>query len=187
MPDHRPDDPRRSPDLDRWLPAPSLRLSYRHESAADAHALWRAAESVPLADTGLLGRMVRWRIPGTAPGLTFGRMFREPPFVALEEGDQLLVSGLVGRIWTLRRDYPSLRDAAEFESYHQRGTARVVFANWVEPAGDGRSAIVSEARVDPIGLQGRVGVAAIAPLVHRFGHLVGTDGLVAVARRAEGG
>jgi hypothetical protein len=41
--------------------------------------------------------------------------------------------------------------------------------------------------VEAIGLQGRVGVAAVRPLVQRFGHLVGSDGLAAAVRRAERG
>ena len=51
--------------------------------------------------------------------------------MVLEEGEDGLVSGLVGRIWTLRRDYPQLSDAEEFQHWSQRGTARVLFANWV--------------------------------------------------------
>ncbi len=42
------------------------------------------------------------------------------------------MSGIVGRIWTLRRDYPELRDPEEFRAWSTPGTARVVFANWIE-------------------------------------------------------
>lgn len=164
---------------------PSLRIAARRETSADPARLWQAALSVPLAETGLLGRLIRWRIPGTTPQLAFGALFREPPFLPLEEREGLLVSGLVGPIWTLRRDYPELRDPSQFVAYDQRGSARVVFGHWVEPAGDGRCALASEARVEALGLQGRLGVGAIRPLVQRFGYLVGTEGLTAAVRRAE--
>ncbi len=86
-----------------------------------------------LADAALLGRLVRWRIPGLRPDTSFDQLFRQPPFMVLEEGEMALVSGLVGRIWTLRRDYPQLRDPEEYLAWSRRGSARVLFAHWVEP------------------------------------------------------
>jgi hypothetical protein len=105
----------------------------------------------------------------------------------LEENREnpMLISGLVGRIWTLRRDYPLLGDPEEFRQWHQRGTARVVFANWIEIGERGRAALATEARVEAIGSQGRLGVAAVRPLVSTFHHLLGTDGLEAAIRHAE--
>ncbi len=139
-----------------------------------------------LSDTRLLGRLVRWRIPGLASDLAFDELFRSPPFLVLAEDDQALVSGLVGRIWTLRRDYPQLQDPEEFRDWSTPGTARVVFANWVETeSSGGRSTIRAEARVEPIGVQGKVGVAAVRGLVSAFGSLVGSDGIEIAARRAE--
>jgi len=113
-------------------------------------------------------------------------MFRSPPFTVLAELNSGLVSGLVGRIWTLRRDYPSLAGPAEFRSWSRHGTARVVFANWVEPGHRERSALVSETRVEALGAQGRIGVAAIRPLVTAFHQLIGTDGIEVAVRLAEG-
>jgi hypothetical protein len=173
------------PDLDGWLPSPSLRVQYGRGSRAEADELWAAARQVRLADTGLLGRLVRWRIPGLRRELTVDELFREPPFMVLEEGRHALVSGLVGRIWTLRRDYPRLEAAADFEAWDRRGTARVVFAHWVSPAGDGAS-LNTEARVQGYGAQGRVGVAAVRPLVRRFAPLMGSAGLAPAVRAAEG-
>jgi hypothetical protein len=174
------------PDLDRWLPDPALRVSHRRESTASADALWEAARSVRLSDTAMLGRLIRWRIPGVGRSDYFDELFRQPPFIVLDDDEErALISGLVGRIWTLRRDYPRLTPD-EFRQWSQRGTARVVFANWVEPAGAGRrSALASEVRVEPLGLQGRRGLAAVGPLVRAFQHLVGTEGIAAAVRRAE--
>lgn len=174
--------------LDNWLPNPTLRVAHRRESSASAEDLWGAARDVRLKDAGMLGRLVRWRIPGLPPGISFDEMFRRPPFIVLDEHpDRALTSGLVGRIWTLRRDYPVLEGPEEFERWAARGTARVVFANWVEAPDDRGAALCSETRVQALGAQGRLGVAAIRPLVRAFGHLVGSDGIEAAVRRAERG
>jgi hypothetical protein len=174
------------PDLDDWLAESSLRVAHRRESSVSADALWEAASSIPLSDTGLLGRLVRWRIPGLERDVTFDGLFRNPPFTVLAEGDRWLVSGLVGRIWTLRRDYPVLGSPEEFLAWSERGTARVAFANWVEPAtGGGRAALGAEVRVQALGSQGRIGVAAVSPVVRAFQNLVGSEGLGAAVRRAE--
>jgi hypothetical protein len=172
-------------DLDSWLPDPNLRVCHRRESTADPQILWRAAQDIKLSETRMLGRLVRWRIPGVPADASFEELFRSPPFAVLESGESALVSGLVGRIWTLRRDYPRLGDPDDFREWSQRGTARVVFAHWLEPAGDGRTALNSEARVQALGAQGRVGVAAVRPLVRGFNYLIGTDGIEIAVRRAE--
>ncbi len=174
-----------APDLDKWLDAPALRVAHSRQSRVSVDELWRAAGQVRLGDTNVLGRLVRWRIPGLARDVSFDQLFRHPPFMVLEEGEHALVSGLVGRIWTLRRDYPELGSAAEFQAWAQTGTARVVIANWAQGNGDGRSRLNAEARVEAIGAQGRVGVAAVRPVVRGFQHLVGSDGINAAVRRAE--
>jgi hypothetical protein len=172
-------------DLDAWLPNPSIRVSHRRESTADPKTLWQAAQGIRLSETRMLGRLVRWRIPGVPANASFEELFRNPPFAVLHSDESALVSGLVGRIWTLRRDYPRLADPEEFRQWSRPGTARVLFAHWVEPADDGRSALVSEARVQALGAQGRVGVAAVRPLVRGFNYLIGTDGIEVAVRRAE--
>ncbi len=173
------------PDLDHWLADPALCVAHRRVSTASADALWEAAARVRIADAALLGRLVRWRIPGTPPRTPFDTLFRNPPFMVLLEGDLVLVSGLVGRIWTLRRDYPRLADPEEFRHWSTPGTARVMLANWIEPAADGGAAVASETRVAAVGVQGRLGLAAVRPLVSRFQHLIGSDGISAVVRMAE--
>lgn len=175
------------PQLDEWIDDPTLRVRHRRESTASADDLWRAAREVSLSDTALLGRLVRLRIPGLAPDATYDRLFREPPFLVLEEGERMLVSGLAGRIWTLRRDYPRLRTPDEFREWSQRGTARVVFANWAQQIDERRAALASEVRVEPIGAQGRIGLVAVRPLVRSFQQLVGSDGISTAVRRAERG
>ena len=173
------------PDLDHWIQKPGLRVAHRRESRAGGERLWREARAVKLGETGLLGRLVRWRIPGTTADMTFDELFRQPPFIVLEQGPSAVVSGLVGRIWTIRRDYPRLGKPEEFRGWERPGTARVLFAHWVEAARGGHSALVSEARVEAIGVQGRLGVRAVRPLVATFQHLVASEGIQTAVRRAE--
>ena len=125
------------PDLDRWVAKPAIRVSHRRRSAVAPDRLWEAAQSVTLRETSVLGRLIRWRIPGISADISFEELFRNPPFLVLHETERVLVSGLVGRIWTLRRDYPQPASAEEYLDFSQRGTARVVFAHWVQPDPDG--------------------------------------------------
>lgn len=174
------------PDLEQWLPNPALRVVHCRESSADPDRLWAAALSVRIREAGLLGRLIRWRIPGTRDQLTFEELFSLPPFLVLDgDKDHALVSGMVGRIWTIRRDYPELSDPDEFCRWRKRGTARVVFANWLEAAAEGRHRLMSETRVEAYGAQGRLGVAALRPLVSSFHARIGSDGIEAAVRRAE--
>lgn len=172
------------PDLDRWVPDPAVRVIHHRQTAAPADRLWQSARELQLGDTRLLGRLIRWRIPGVAAASSFDDLFAQPPFTVLARGDWSLVSGLVGRIWTLRRDYPDV-DPEEFRQWSTPGTAKVLFANWVEPADSGRHELFSETRVKAFGAQGRIGLASVRPLIRGFEQLVGTDALTAAVRRAE--
>lgn len=177
--------PLEPPDLDAWLPDPAVRVCHRRESSASPERLWRAAQELRLGDTRLLGRLIRWRIPGVTAKVTFEELFRNPPFLAVSEANEMLISGLVGRIWTLRRDYPRLDRPEEFLEWSRPGTVRVLLANWVQPADRSCAALCSETRVQPLGAQGRVGLATVRPLIRGFQQLVGTDAIAAAVRRAE--
>jgi hypothetical protein len=173
------------PDLDAWLQEPAVRTFHRRVARADPDALWEAAGAIRLSDSRLLGRVVRWRVPGTPGGATYREVLGREPFRVLEAGERHSLSAIVGRIWTLRRDYPSLPDAAAFRDWHEPGTARVLFAHWVEPAGGGRSALVSETRVDVVDRQARLGLHLVRPLIATFEPLIGSEALALAARRAE--
>lgn len=174
------------PDLDAWLPEPAVRTVNRREAAATQRALWAAAGDVRLADCRRLGPLVRWRIPGVPARVTFRELFAGEPFTVLEEGETYSVSGLVGRIWTLRRDYPRLDDPEAFRAWSRAGTVRVLFAHWTESAGAGRAALVSEARIAADDRRARLGVRLVRPLIAAFGPLIGIEALATAARRAEG-
>ena len=139
-----------------------------------------------LTDTKTLGRLVRWRIPGTPPQRTFHEVLRDYPFTVLEEREHVLLSGLCGRIWTRARDYPRLRDSDEFGRWREPGTVRVLLAHWVQRAPGGRAQIVSEARVAPVDAAAGRRLRAIWAVVGPFQRLVGAEALAVAARRAEG-
>jgi hypothetical protein len=172
--------------LDDWLNEPALRVRHRVRSTAEPEQLWRAARALTLAESPVLGRLIQWRIPGTPRELSFERLLREPPFLVLAEGERSLLSGLVGRIWTLRRDYPVLADPERFRTFAERGSARVAIGVWAEDDPRG-GALCVEARVQALDVQGQLGVAAVRPLVRAFQQLIGSETLRAAARRAETG
>jgi hypothetical protein len=172
------------PDLDAWLPAAAVRTRHRRSAAAAPDALWRAALEIRLADTRTLGRLVRWRIPGTPATHTYDRLFRSYPFTVLEEGERHLVSGLCGRIWTLQRDYPELAGPESFRGWDQPGTVRVLFAHWVGEARDGRAQLCSEARVQPVDRTSALRLRALWVVIGRFEPLVAAEPLSLAARRA---
>jgi hypothetical protein len=170
--------------LDGWMDAPAVRTHHRRTAPTDPETLWRAATGVRLADTGTLGRLVRWRIPGLAPELTYHEMFRAYPFAVLEEDEHRLVSGLCGRIWTLARDYPRLTGPDAFAGWDQPGTVRVLFGHWVRPTANGGSELVSEARVQPTDRAAALRLRALWTVIGPFERLVGAEAIAAAARVA---
>jgi hypothetical protein len=175
-----------SEEVDAWLPDSAIRVAHRVRSTATPEELWRAASELTLAQSPVLGRLVQWRIPGTARELTFDRLLREAPFLVLLEGERARLSGLVGRIWTLRRDYPELHEPEQFRGFSESGSARVAIGIWAEEDARG-GALCAEARVQGLGVQGQIGVGAVRPLVRGFQHLISSEALRAAVRRAERG
>jgi hypothetical protein len=172
------------PDLDTWVERPVIRVFHRREADVEPDVLWAAAQTIRLQDTRALGRLIRARIPGVSLQTAFDDLFQAPPFTVLYADEGALVSGLVGRIWTLKRDYPALAEPDEFRRWTVRGTVRVMFATWVETTGDGTAALVNETRVDAIDRRARLGLAALRPLIAGSHNLVGSDGLEIAVQRA---
>ena len=171
--------------LDDWLGRPAIRTHHRRAAAAPPDALWDAANTVRLSDTRLLGRVVRWRLPGTSSDTPFSDLVRSYPFVVLDEGEHHLVSGLAGRIWTLARDYPRIGSPEEYTAWDEPGTVRVLFGHGIVPSDDGRSEIVSEARVQPVDRRGAIRLRAVWAVVGQFERLIGAEPLPVAVRRAE--
>jgi hypothetical protein len=170
--------------LDDWLANPAVRTRHRRRSTADADRLWDAAGAVSLSDAGTLSRLVRWRIPGVGANQTFRELLRSYPFALLDEGEHWSISGLCGRIWTLQRDYPRLDGPEEFRAWDEPGTARVLFAHWIEADGDG-SAIVSEARVAPVDRRAALRLRSLWVVIGVFERFIGGEALALAAERAE--
>jgi hypothetical protein len=174
-------------DLDRWLSDPVVRTRHRREAPASERELWAAAATVRLRDCRILGRLIRARIPGLQPSLTFEELFHGDPFNVLDEGSTYALSALCGRIWTVRGDFAMLAHAADFLTWHAPGTVRVLFANWAEPT-EGGAALVSEVRIDAVDRRAGLYVRALDPFISSFQGLVGTEPLnLAVKRAAAGG
>ena len=171
-------------DIDRWLPRPQVRIRHRRTARVAPDELWHAAESVRVADAPVFGRALRWRIPGTPATVAFSDVLRTYPFVVLAEGERWSMSGLCGSIWSLRRDYPRLEGPAPFDAWDEPGTVRVVLAHWVEPDEAG-SAIVSEARIEPVDRAARIRTRLLWASVGHFQRFVGSEVLSAAVRTAE--
>jgi len=161
-----------------------IRTRHRREAQVAPEVLWAAARTVRLDETRTLGRLIGWRIPGTPPHETFVELFAREPFCVLDEGPTHSISGLCGRIWTLRRDYPRLRGPEDFRGWDEPGTARVLFAHWAEPAPTG-SALVSEARVAAVDARARFALSVLWATMRGFERRIGGEALaLAVARAA---
>ncbi len=176
-----------SADLDRWVPDPQIRTCHERTSRADPEALWAAAKAVRLDETRTIGRLVRWRIPGVRPDQTFAGMLAEEPFTVLDAGERHVVSGLVGRIWTVARDYPRLEGPEAFLAWNEPRTVRVLFAHWVQVEDDGSSTIVSEARVAPTDRVAAMRLKSLWLVVGPFERLIGAEPLALAAAGAERG
>jgi hypothetical protein len=173
-----------APDLDRWLRSPARRANYERRARADPDALWRAAMSIRLRDCRLLGRLVRVRLGIADATLTFAELFRTPPFLLLEDGPRCELSGACGRIWTPRAELATLPDARAFCDWEEPGTARVLFAHWVEPL-DGGATLRSEVRVSAVDRRAALLLRVIEPFLVAFQGLIGVEPLALAARRAE--
>jgi hypothetical protein len=171
--------------LDSWLVQPVISTCDRRRAAASGERLWDAACSVRVGEAPRLGHLVRWRIPGTSREQTFFDLLSAYPFVILDHGPRLLVSGLCGRIWTLARDYPALQGPDHFHAWRSPGTVRVAFAHSVRELDDGGAELISEARVEPVDRAARMRLRLTWAVLGRFEPLIGGEALAVAARRAE--
>jgi hypothetical protein len=160
-----------------------LRTSHRREEAVSEDELWTSAATVRLRDCRILGRLIRARIPGLDASLSFGELFRNDPFNLLEEGPTYTLSGLCGRIWTVRRDFALLARPADFLTWQSPGTVRVLFATWTEPA-EGGSELVSEVRIAAVDRRAALHVRALKPFIAAFQGLVATEPMRIAGQRA---
>jgi hypothetical protein len=173
-----------SDELDRWLPDPAIRTRHARTAPVDADRLWDAAGDVRLDETVTIGRLVQWRLPGTEPHQTFRSLLATDPFAVLDEGERYSLSGMVGRIWTLSRDYPQLDDTETFREWRRPGTVRVLFAHWAQDDGENGARIVSEARVQLVDRRAQLALRTLWVAMRVFERRVGFEVLDLVVRRA---
>ncbi len=164
-----------------------MRTCARRDVDVPADGLWHAAESVLVRHCRLLGPLVRWRIPGVPDDITYRDLFRRYPFTVLGEGRHWSLSGLAGRIWTLRRDYPRLDGPEEWRAWDEPGTVRVLFAHWVQSEGAGSSTLVSDVRIGAVDRDGRRGLRRVRGLIATSQRLIGHEALAVAERRAREG
>jgi hypothetical protein len=170
--------------LDRWLPDPAVQTHHCCEASCDLDTLWAAANEVTIGESGLLGRLICWRIPGTRLPQSFHDRFTSHPFLVLEQGDHHLVAGLCGDIWAPTPALAHLSGPDEFRSWSRPRTARVIFANWATTTRRG-AAIVSEVRVSPVDRTANLRLSGLRPLIGRCQGLIGDVPLRLAAERAE--
>jgi hypothetical protein len=161
-----------------------VRTYHRLEAAIDPASLWAAAESLRIGETGLLGRLVRWRVAGTRHEETYREMFTSEPFLVIDEGEHHLLAGLCGTIWTAQPALSPLASPSEFRDWSVPGTVQVLFAQWTAPTGRG-AALVSEVRVAPVDRSARLRLRGLWPLIGRFEGLIGSQALRLAVCRSE--
>ncbi len=172
-----------APDLDVWLPDAQVTSRHRRTSRAYPTDLWRAAREIRLDETRSLGRLIRWRIPGTPTDLRFTDLFARYPFAVLDEGPTGRSPGSAGRSGR-RPATTAASTPAPSATGPAPGTVRVLFGHWVEEA-HARSALVSEARVAPTDRFARLQLRALWLIVRRFERVIGSEPLPLAVARAE--
>ena len=161
-----------------------MRTRHQSSAAAAPAELWAATRSLRLSDTPRLGRVLRWRIPGTPEAITYGELFATRPFIVIDEGELHSVSGICGSIWARHNAFGELRDATDFRDWEQPGTVRVLFAHWIEPAPDGAT-LVSEARVASVDRSASWRLRLLWSTVGQLEFLIGSEALRAAAQLSE--
>lgn len=172
------------PDLDVWLADPRIRTRNQQVARSDVDTLWEAARKVRIGESGLLGRLICWRIPQAASQQTYEQMFTSPPFVILESGQRRLLVGACGRIWSAKPRLAPLDGPEAFRRWTVPGTVRVLFAQWTERHRGG-AVLISEVRVGPVDRRAGLALTALSPFISRFQALIGTEPLRLAVVRAE--
>lgn len=172
------------PDLDAWLADPRIRTRHQQVARSDGDTLWEEARKVRIGESGLLGRLICWRIPQAAGQQTYEQMFTSPPFVVLESGERRLLVGVCGRIWSAKPRLAPLDGPEEFRRWSAPGTVRVLFAQWAERH-PGGAALTSEVRVQPVDRRAGLALSALSPFISRFQALIGSEPLRLAVLRSE--
>ncbi|MGI8633657.1 MAG: hypothetical protein ACR2NA_14090 [Solirubrobacterales bacterium] len=172
-------------EVDGWLADPQVRTRHARDIDGTPAEVMAAARSLPVDDLGLMGRLVRWRIPHLPSDVTFEGLLNTQPFTVLAQGPHHHLAGLAGRIWDLRRDYARLADPEAFRSWSEPGTVRVLIAARAEAHHAGAARLIVESRVEPVDRKAAMRLRILWAAIGRFEGLIGSEALAAVqAQRA---
>jgi hypothetical protein len=166
-------------------PDPTVRTYHRLAAAADPAILWAAAGSVRIGESGLLERLIRWRVPGISHDQTYREMFTAQPFLVLDEGEHHLLAGLCGTIWTAHPELSPLSAPSEFRQW-LRARDRAGSVRTVDGTGASGATLVTEVRVAPVDHSARLRLRGLWALIGRFEGLIGSEALRLAVHRAEG-
>jgi hypothetical protein len=163
-----------------------VRTHHARVSRAPAPALWQAARSVEVRETVSLRPLIAWRLGAHAPrgDEPFSAVFARHPFHLLAEDGWVTVSGLGGKLWSLRGDYATFGSPAEFRAWAPGGTCKVALRHEVREHPRGAE-IVSEARVWCTSPGAWRRFRPYWAVVGPFSRFIGGELLSAAVRRAE--
>jgi hypothetical protein len=183
--------------LDRYLP--EYHFSEVHETLvrASVEETWTALSALRPSDVPLTGfLMMLRRLPARILGqkAPYGDRSDAPilegitrgGFVKLDEdkGREAIV-GIVGQFWRVSPEPVRLSSARDFLEFSRPGFARAVMNFEIEPAGDGRTRVRTETRIQGTDAGARKTFGRYWTIVHPGSALIRRAWLRAVRRRAE--
>lgn len=179
--------------LDELLPGHQFAERHQIEIAAPPDVVRRTILELDASDLPLTGLLMGLRaLPGRLrgkPGMErSGRVLDQMVdlgFVKLVDEEDVVVLGAAGRFWELGSRPVRLADAAAFEAYDEPGTVRAVMDFRLEPAGGGRTRLVTETRIRAVDDAARRSFGRYWTLIRVGSGLIRHELLWAVRRRAE--
>jgi hypothetical protein len=137
-------------------------------------------------ETVSLRPLIAWRLGRHAPRADepFAAVFARHPFHLLAEDGWGSVSGLGGKLWSLRGDYARFASPEAYREWAPGGTCKAALRNEVREHGAG-SEIVSEARVWCTSPGAWRRFRPYWAFVGPFSGFIGGELLLAAVRRAE--
>lgn len=173
--------------LDTLVPTPAARTRHAVEVAAPPERVWEALRAQRPFDLWLVRALfaVRTLSLRRGPSLSLADGLRRSGFVELPAGEGAWVIGTAGRFWRRDGGLVRLSTAEHFQAYREPGSSRATLAFAVEPAGEGRSRLVTETRVETFGDDARRDFGRYWTAVGPFSGLLRRALLRAVRKSAE--
>jgi hypothetical protein len=140
-----------------------------------------------LRETRTLRPIIAWRLGRYAPGADtpLRSVLASHPFHLLAEQGMVSVSGMAGKLWSLRDTFVRFDGADGFRDWAEPGFCKVVVRHEVRPEGGGGSAIDSEVRIWCTSRGAQVHFRPYWAFIGPFSRFIGSELLSAAVRRAE--